>query len=526
MFTGSVEMSTHRQDSVTAFLSDPANHPGADRVEVMETHISRIFLAGTRAYKMKRAVKLPYVDFSTPQLRLSACRKEVELNAPTAPGLYLGVRYITLSGGGDLAFDGEGDTVDAVVEMQRFEQSCLLDRKAEKGELTPRLMTDVARAIERFHGVAAVVRAGSGSGNIAGVLDINEAGFATSHLFPQIEVASLNRRFRAALARHAGLLDRRATAGKVRRGHGDLHLRNICVLDGKPCLFDCIEFNEQIASIDVLYDLAFLLMDLWHRDLPDLANLVMNRYLDETEEDDGFVLLPFFMALRAAVRAHVTATQLEEGGHEDAVLAGQARSYFNLANALLEDRPARLVAIGGFSGSGKTTVAEALAAHVSTPPGARILESDRLRKAMHGVSAETRLAEEAYRPEISERVYADMARKAGTILGQGGAVVADAVFDRAGDRTRIDGAARGAGVSFVGVWLDAGAALLRRRVSERKAGGPSDATVDVLAMQLRRQRDDIRWKKIDAGGQPEEIVAHILGHFEGRSRAGTRRSGT
>ena len=301
------------QQSVAAMLMDPAAYGESGPVEAIETHISRIFLVGQRAYKIKRAVRLPYVDFSTPALRLAACEKEVELNSRTAPGLYLGVRRITREAGGELAFDGSGELVDAAIEMVRFDQSKLLDRMAVGGELTPALMTAVARMIVRYHRGAPEIHRGSGSSNLAGVLAINEAGFATSHVFDEAEIKAFTGIFRTALARHCELLDRREAAGKIRRCHGDLHLRNICLFDGEPRLFDCIEFNDQIASIDVLYDLAFLLMDLWHRGFPELANLVMNRYLDEADDEDGFILLPFFMAVRAAVRAHVTATQIEEG---------------------------------------------------------------------------------------------------------------------------------------------------------------------------------------------------------------------
>ena len=171
------------------------------------------------------------------------------------------------------------------------------------------------------------------SANLAGVLDINEAGFATSHVFAKAEIDTFSKVFRTALTRHSKLLDRREAAGKVRRCHGDIHLRNICLLDGEPRLFDCIEFNDQIATVDVLYDLAFLLMDLWHRGFPEFASLVMNRYLDEGDDEDGFVLLPFFMAVRAAVRAHVTATQVEEGSTDSEKLIAEARSYFDLARA-------------------------------------------------------------------------------------------------------------------------------------------------------------------------------------------------
>ena len=298
-------------------------------------------------------------------------------------------------------------------------------------------------------------------------------------IFAASETAPFNAAFRATLARHAPLLDRREAAGKVRRCHGDLHLRNICMLDGEPRLFDCIEFNDQIATIDVLYDLAFLLMDLWHRGFPELANLVTNRYLDEADDEDGFVLLPFFMAVRAAVRAHVTATQVNNSSVDVEKIAAEARSYFELARLMLQKHPARLIAIGGLSGSGKTTIAEALAAHVGAPPGARIVESDRIRKAMHGVAPETRLPEKAYRPEVSAKVYREMAWRAALILAEGGSVVADAVFDNAGNRELIEKAAREASVPFAG----SGFALIRQ----------SSGNASALVAKACRTRRSISW---------------------------------
>jgi aminoglycoside phosphotransferase family enzyme/predicted kinase len=476
---------------------------------MIETHISRIFLAGERAYKMKRAVKLPYADFSTPEKRLATCQKEVELNTPTAPGIYLGVRTITLEKHGGLALDGEGRLLDALVEMRRFDQSLLLDHIATSGGLTPSMVTSLARAIVRFHRLAPVVHGSGGAANMAAVLKINEAGFATSHLFSAEEVGELTAAFGRRLAQLSELLDQRERAGKVRRCHGDLHLRNIFLLDGEPCLFDCIEFNDQIATTDILYDLAFLLMDLWHRGHPEFANLVMNRYLDETDEDDGFAALPFFIAVRAAVRAHVIATQAEDAGDRAAVLAGQARSYFQLARSLLHQVPAELVALGGLSGSGKTTLAEALAPRIGLAPGARIIESDRIRKAMHGVPPETRLPQAAYRPEISAKVYREMAWRARLILAQGGPAVADAVFDKQANRRLIEEAAEEGGYSFSAFWLDADPALLWQRVAAR-VGGPSDATVDILAHQLAHERGAIDWPRLDATQPAESLADEIV----------------
>jgi len=496
------------ESEILAFLEASAGGCGHGPVEVITTHISRIVLAGDRAFKLKRAVRLPYVDFSTPALRLAACEKEVALNSVTAPELYRGVRRITRGADGALAFDGGGPLVDAVVEMSRFDQSALLDRMAEAGTLTPGLMTGTARMIEQFHRGASVIHAGGGAANMAAVLDVNRAGFGASRVFDRIEVEQLDAAFRATLERHAETLDRREREGRIRRCHGDLHLRNICLLAGRPHLFDCIEFNDRIATVDVLYDLAFLLMDLWHRRLPALANLVMNRYLDAGEDEEGLALLPFFMAVRAAVRAHVTATQADIGDG-DAAAASEARQYFRLAAGLLDPPPPRLIAIGGFSGSGKSTVAAELAPRVGAPPGARIVESDRIRKALHGVTAETRLPPEAYRPAVSERVYAAMVRRTDRLLASGAQVVVNAVFDRGPDRLAIAAAATTRKVPFAGFWLDAPEGLLRERVKHRRDGA-SDATVEVLALQMSHAPDTIAWRKIDAARPPAEVADDIL----------------
>lgn len=505
-------MITEDQSATISFLKEALSLNGAP-VEMMETHISRIFLAGQRAYKMKRAVKLPYADFSSAEKRLAACRKEVELNTSTAPGIYLGVKTITRDNNGGLALGGEGRLLDALVEMKRFDQSLLLDHIATSGGLTPTMMASLVEAIVKFHRRALIIHGSSGTANMAAVLKVNEAGFATSHVFSSKEAQDLTTAFDRRLTRLANLLDRRERSGKVRRCHGDLHLRNIFLLEGKPCLFDCIEFNDQIATTDILYDLAFLLMDLWHRGHSELANLVMNLYLDNTDEDDGFGALPFFIAVRAAVRAHVIATQAEDA--DDEALANEARSYFQLAQSLLQPAAGQLVAIGGLSGSGKSTLAETLAPRIGPAPGARIIESDRIRKAMHGVPPETRLPQAAYRPEISAKVYQGMVWRVRLILAEGGTAVADAVFDKAHYRQMIEKAATEGGHPFKGFWLEADPAVLWQRVAAR-VGGPSDATVAILAHQLSQEAGDIEWLRMDTTQPAETLCRDILRIIHGQ----------
>ncbi|WP_244465987.1 bifunctional aminoglycoside phosphotransferase/ATP-binding protein [Hyphomicrobium sp. GJ21] len=500
----------HDQTAIVDFLRNtrPKGTVESD-VAIIRTHISIVLLIGPRAFKLKRAVKLPYVDFSTAELRLAACQREVELNRRTAPAIYLGVRRITAEPDGSLALDGNGPLLDAVVEMLRFDENMSFERMAKRRMLTPSLLTETANAIARFHAVAEVSRGNSGAAIMADVLALNAAAFATTDVFRRENVVGLNSALDATLDRHRELLDRRGAAGKVRRCHGDLHLGNICLVDNTPTLFDCIEFNDAMATIDVLYDLAFLLMDLWHIGESSAANLVFNRYFDHADEDDGIALLPFFMAVRASIRAHVLATQCQGQGLNDEGVAAQARRYFELAGSLLEPQSARLFAIGGLSGTGKSTIAAMIADRIGNAPGARVLASDRIRKRMFQVSAETRLPPEAYRSEISEKVYATQLSEAAAIVATGHSVVAEAVFDREEDRVRIADCARKEGVSFTGIWLDAPTDVLLERVDARR-NDVSDATTEVVRLQAMRQREPTSWIEIAALGEPSEIAARVM----------------
>lgn len=498
------------QTSVLAFLKDPANYgEPATRVTTTDTHVSVIVFVGRRVFKLKRAVRLPYVDFSTAARRLAACREELRLNRRTAPTLYVGVRRVTREADGSLLFDGRGELVDAVVEMTRFDENTLFDRMATRGQLTPSLLTELSRTVARFHANAVIDHRRTGAARVAAVLDANERAFAAVDIFAPDMIATLMAALRAALGRHEALLNAREQAGRVRHCHGDLHLSNICLVDGAPTLFDCIEFDEAVATIDVLYDLAFVVMDLWRHDLKSGANLVFNRYFDERDEVDGLPLMSFFMALRATIRAHVIATQAGqavEQRHEE--LVRKARDYIALAFQFLVSAPSRLLAIGGLSGTGKSTVAAAIADQVGSPPGARVLASDRIRKRLHGVPAEVRLPVAAYRPEVSERVYAVLMQSAETTLANGYAVVVDAVFDRIADRERVEQIAVSAKVPFIGIWLHAQADALFARVDARR-GDASDATVEVVRSQLASENGPINWTWVGTSGTIVDTVARV-----------------
>ena len=354
------------QTEVIEFLSQPEAYPGtAGAVDRVETHVSEIFLVGDRAYKLKRAVRFPYLDFSTPDLRRAACEAEMAVNRRTAPGLYRDVLSVNRGADGSLGIGGDGTSVDWLLVMDRFDEATIFDRMAAEGTLDADLMEQAASVIADFHDKAERRTDFGGTAGIAGIVESNAACFAESatEILDPTKIARLDDLVRCGLAARADVLDARRDEGRVRHCHGDLHLRNIFIDDGRPTLFDGIEFSQDLAHIDVVYDLAFLLMDLDHRDLRPLANIVLNRYLDVTGDVDGLFPLPLFLALRAAVRSHVgaaaAATLEDTAGAERG--RTEATEYLDLASSYLQSSTPSLIAVGGLSGSGKSCLAGALA---------------------------------------------------------------------------------------------------------------------------------------------------------------------
>jgi hypothetical protein len=496
------------QSDVIRFLSLPQSYGAAAEVETITTHASIVFLAGDRAYKLKRAVKYSYLDYSTAELRRRACEAELALNRRTAPELYLSVTPILRVVDGALSFDGPGEPVEWVVVMRRFPQEALLSHLAEHGALTAELALELANRVAAFHAIAEIAPDHGGAEGVRAVIQINDENLRRS---PPLGVSlsdidALRDASVAALRTHSTLLEERRTKSRVRRCHGDLHLGNICLIDGQPTLFDCIEFSDLISCIDVLYDLAFLLMDLRHRGLARQCGLVFNRYLDLTSEDDGLPALALFMSLRASVRAHVTATgaaKLDSPDARQKQLAA-AKSYFDLALDLLRPRPARLVAIGGLSGTGKSSVAAVLAGELGSGAGARVLRSDVVRKQLFGRPPEERLPAEAYTMSVNERVYATLERRAAALLAAGHSVVIDAVCARPEERAALADLARRSGAGLSGIWLQASEATLLARLAQRDKDA-SDATAETLQRQLTYDLGVIDWTRIDAN-QPRDAV--------------------
>jgi len=502
------------QSAVEALLVDPDTHGGENPTRV-DTHGAVVFLTKNRVYKMKRAVKFPYMDFSTREKRLAALEEEFQRNRQTAPGLYCGIAPITKSEEG-LRLGAAGDTdpeaVEHVLIMRRFEAT--FDEIAERGELKPGYIVTIAEQIADFHRCAELVRRQDAA---ARAEDAIRGAAAQARKNPDILPVKTVDRTEACLLNlltsSRALIRRRSAQGLERRCHGDLHLRNICLLDGEPALFDAIEFNEEFARIDVLYDLAFLLMDLEGRGFRHFANMAMNTYLDRRTaagwpDEDGLALMPLFLGLRATIRAEVGA-QMAAVQRDDAIAAAtrkDAREHLDQAANMLVRNPPRVVAVGGLSGSGKSTLAGALVPLLGRSPGARWLRSDVMRKALRGLGPLERLPGDAYTTEWSDRVYKYLLKAATSVLSGGHSVVLDAVFAKPAERFAVQAMAARLGVPFHGIWLDAPLDTRTARVVGR-SGDASDAGPSVAKAQSDYDLGPITWRRLDAATGTEAVLA-------------------
>ena len=454
------------QSEVCAFLERLVGRPP------QLTQISAVFIGAEDVYKLKRAVRLSFLDFTNLDSRRHFLERELAINGPAAPGLYRDVLPVTRGPDG-LRLGGDGDPVDWVLRMAKIPESGFIDI----ARLTPALLDALGDMVATGHAalppatlddpVAAMRR------NVEG-----NARAGLANFLPPDRVEAWRQAALASLEREAPLVLQRAASGFIRRAHGDLHLGNICTWQGRLVPFDAIEFDETMATIDLGYDLAFLLMDLDHRVGRAAANRVLNRYVARTGDAALVRLLPPFLSRRAMVRAHV------QGG-------APGMAYLEAAWGYINPQPGLVVAIGGLPGTGKSTVARALAPTLGPAPGALILRSDEIRKRLHGVAPEIRAGRAAYSAATSARVNATLLD--GIAAAGNHAVIADATFLNPVLRRAVAAAAP----NFIGIWLRAPIATLAQRVAAR-TGDASDATVDVLHRLAGVDPGPIDWHIVTA----------------------------
>jgi len=480
---------TRVNEQLLADLESPATYPhevhGA--VRIVQTHISVVALTGLYAYKIKKPVDLGFVDFSTLEKRRHYCNEELRLNARFSPDIYLDVAPMYRVGQRHTFAPGAPASrpVEYAVRMHEFDPSDVLTEWIDNGRLTSDHIEAIARKIARIHADAPTSPDVAKWGEADAFEAMLEENFDTLRAFagsvmPEAECTALRDELRDAFRRLRTRLQARAEAGFVRECHGDLHLRNLCWFRGDFHLFDCIEFNDAFRCIDVLYELAFLAMDLRYRKRPDLAQRLINVYLERTGDYEGAVMLPFFMAVRASIRGKVACLRSEDPDVPDADRAEareSARQHLALARELIGVARPAIVLVCGVAGSGKSTVARELAQRL----GALHLRSDAVRKHQAGVSLDAS-DPSLYTRETTRWVYRRLADLAEDLARAGWPVILDATFLRASQRRLARDAARSADAPYAILHLDVPADLARERIANRE-GDVSDAYPELVAAQ-------------------------------------------
>ena len=491
------------QREVVAFLECPSSYPAhVETVRHIETHISHVFIADDLVYKLKKAVKFDFADFTSLDMRRFYCEEELRLNSRYAGELYLDVVPISRSGS-SFCFAPGDEIVDYAVRMNRFDK--LFDELAVEGRLSEGMLSEATQEIATLHRSAERKPGFWGPEQVQRTLQFN-LDFCSAfvpRLFSPEALHHLEMQTASAFETHRDLIARRQHT-HVRAVHGDLHLRNICVYRGKALLFDGIDFNPQLSNCDVWADLAFLIMDLLFRGCESEATLVWNSYLQETDDFEGLQLLDLYSSYRAAVRAMVNCISLQahEAGEAGSTFAEEAKRYLALAGRCLEARPRAVVAVGGLSGTGKSTLASTL----SRVLGAVHIRSDAVRKHLCRLRPSERAPAHAYSEEMTERTYLGLMERAEYVLRSGRIAIVDAVFQTDAWRARIKALATRLEIPFIGLWCVAPSALTKERLRNR-VGDISDADEKVLAMQERHSIGELTWHSIDTSRDRAESAA-------------------
>lgn len=482
------------QANLIRSMRDPALYgPSCTGVHVIETHISYVLLTGQYAYKVKKAVNLGFLDFTTLAARGFYCNRELELNRRLAPAIYLDVVAITGTPGAP-RLGGDGPALEYALKMREFPQAALLTHVLSRGALTAAHIDTLAATVAAFHGSAATARPNARVGSAGEIRELAIENF--TEIEPRVErdsdrraVAALRRWTEEEHAARAGVFAERQRGGFVRDCHGDLHLRNIALVDGQVTIFDCIEFNDDMRWGDVMADVAFLVMDLHDRGRTDFASRFLNLYLALTGDYDGLKILRFYVVYRAMVRAKVACLRAAQatGSHAREAALAECREYLSLAKRSTESAARGIVITHGPTGSGKTTRARGLAEAL----GAIHLRTDVERKRLHGLAPQARTGSPVnaglYAPAETDRTYSQVARLTRTVAGAGYPVIVDGTFLRRSQRDLFRTLAADLNLPFVMVDFVAALDTLRARVEERHMAGIDASEADIQVLEHQRQ---------------------------------------
>lgn len=471
-------------------LSQPGFWPEPGPVDVIETHISGVFLVGDRAFKVKKPVDLGFVDFSTREQRKFFCEEELRLNRRLAPDLYLGVKAITESPDGP-AFEGKGSVIEYAVEMKRFDQESLMIHAEQEGRLTFEHMDQLAKLIADFHAECPVASMEQPFGNPDYVrlpVEENFRHLLHEHLPEELQprLKKLRDWSRTEQKQLTGRFGQRKIEGFVRECHGDMHLGNMILRDDRITIFDCIEFNDSFRWIDVMSEVAFCTMDLTDRGQPALAYHFLNAYLEMTGDYTGLTVLPYYLCYRAMVRAKVTWLRLQQepDADEEQQLRQDLEEYIELAEQYAFERNPQLIVMHGVSGSGKSYGGEQIVREL----GAIRIRSDveRKRNPLRLFGFDRGDEGDPYDPVMTEATYAILHTFADIGLEAGFPMLLDATYLSQEFRTNAVGVAERIGVPCRILNLTASEQTLRERIRRRsqQANDPSDADERILERQL------------------------------------------
>jgi aminoglycoside phosphotransferase family enzyme/predicted kinase len=460
-------------------------HPVTIPIQVIQTHISVIFLTGNYAYKLKKAVNFGFLDFSSLEKRKYFLEQEFRLNQPIAPDIYLQVLPLCQEGE-DFYWGSHGEVVEYILKMNQFPQECLLTNLLAQGMLTPSHLTKLGQGVAKFHQHCSKSDYITNFGTVTQIREAIEDNYQRTQKY--LGKAQTPEQYKNTkeftdkfLQTRVNLFEQRQARGKIRECHGDLHLGNICYWRDKMQLFDRIEFNEPFRFVDTMCDVAFVVMDLDYQERRDLSNIFLNTYLETTGDWEGLQVLPLYLTRQAYVRAKVNSFLLDDAAIRDkekirALLSAQ--KYYHLAYQYTQPRQAQLYITSGISGSGKTTAAKKIAAETE----GIYIRSDAVRKHLAGIPLDTPGSPEIYTSQMSQQTYTRLFQLGELLLQEGYTVILDAKFDQRQQRAQALDLARLYQVPYQIVYCSAPVDILELRLRQRH-DDISDATVDLLEQQ-------------------------------------------
>jgi len=503
-------------------LLEPKAYPEApQRIELVQTQMSFVFLTDEYTYKVKKPVNLGFLDYTTLEKRCFYCQKEVELNRRLCPEAYLGVVPITRDRN-NIFVEGRGEIIEYAVKMRRLPQEAMMDVLLVKNQVSPEMLTAVAQKLAEFHQRAETNANISAFGNIKVITKNTEENFSQTEKYigktisPDMcqHIKTYNEGF---IKTNTSLFNKRVADGRIRDCHGDLHAAHICFASD-ICIYDCIEFNDRFRYCDVASEVAFLAMDLDHYGQADLSRSFVNAYIDRCQDEELRKLLNFYKCYRAYVRGKVESFKLDDpyiAPDEKRQALEMASSYFDLAHAYTRSRPILLITTG-LVGTGKTALAQALAKRL----GLVVISSDVTRKQLAGIPVTEHRFDEfdtgIYSAEFSGKTYDKMFSQTKDFLGDGGSVIIDASFIKAGERLKAKRLAEELGADFFIVECSLDEKTIKQRLARRlKEVSTSDGHWEIYQPQKRAfdpvvEVPETNHAIIDTSKTVEENIRQVL----------------